>query len=149
MCFDRFKPMMIASTLNFRDTSKIVSLIGRPDSNSTWNSGSTSNTMSRVSSSSWRRAVLRAFSRSDSTSSAVHQDGGFGNVILLTGTTLSKTSFGSELIGRGNSVRESELGYKMVKWIEHNEFIQSEKLLGAGEGGKNEDDEYFDLLPNI
>jgi len=44
---------------------------------------------------------------------------------------------------------ENQLGYKMVKWIERIEFIESEKLLGAGEGGKNEDDEFFDLLPNI
>ncbi len=44
---------------------------------------------------------------------------------------------------------ENQLGYKMVKWIERIEFIESEKQLGAGEGGKNEDDEYFDLLPNI
>ena len=44
---------------------------------------------------------------------------------------------------------ENQLGYKMVKWIERIEFVQSEKQLGAGEGGKNEDDEYFDLLPNI
>jgi len=44
---------------------------------------------------------------------------------------------------------ENQLGYKMVKWIERIEFIQSEKQLGKGEGGKNEDDEYFDLLPNI
>jgi hypothetical protein len=44
---------------------------------------------------------------------------------------------------------ENQLGYKMVKWIERIEFIASEKLLGRGEGGKNEDDEYFDLLPNI
>lgn len=44
---------------------------------------------------------------------------------------------------------ENQLGYKMVKWIERIEFIRSEKHLGAGEGGKNEDDEYFDLLPNI
>ena len=44
---------------------------------------------------------------------------------------------------------ENQLGYKMVKWIERIEFIQSEKQLGQGEGGKNEDDEYFDLLPNI
>jgi hypothetical protein len=28
-------------------------------------------------------------------------------------------------------------------------FVESEKLVGKGEGGKNEDDEYFDLLPNI
>ena len=44
---------------------------------------------------------------------------------------------------------ENQLGYKMVKWIERIEFIESEKKLGEGEGGKNEDDEYFDLLPNI
>lgn len=44
---------------------------------------------------------------------------------------------------------ENQLGYKMVKWIERIDFIESEKVLGEGEGGKNEDDEYFDLLPNI
>ncbi len=44
---------------------------------------------------------------------------------------------------------ENQLGYKMVKWIERIDFVESEKLLGKGEGGKNEDDEYFDLLPNI
>jgi DMSO/TMAO reductase YedYZ molybdopterin-dependent catalytic subunit/thiosulfate reductase cytochrome b subunit len=44
---------------------------------------------------------------------------------------------------------ENQLGYKMVKWIERIDFVRSEKELGQGEGGKNEDDEYFDLLPNI
>jgi len=44
---------------------------------------------------------------------------------------------------------ENQLGYKMVKWIERIEFVRSEKELGEGEGGTNEDDEYFDLLPNI
>jgi hypothetical protein len=44
---------------------------------------------------------------------------------------------------------ENQLGYKMVKWIERIEFVESEKQLGKGEGGTNEDDEYFDLLPNI
>jgi len=44
---------------------------------------------------------------------------------------------------------ENQLGYKMVKWIERIEFVESEKQIGEGEGGKNEDDEYFDLLPNI
>ena len=29
------------------------------------------------------------------------------------------------------------------------EFVASEKVLGEGEGGINEDHEYFDLLPNI
>ena len=44
---------------------------------------------------------------------------------------------------------ENQLGYKMVKWIERIEFVESEKQLGKGEGGMNEDEEYFDLLPNI
>ena len=44
---------------------------------------------------------------------------------------------------------ENQLGYKMVKWIDRIEFIESEKQIGKGEGGTNEDDEYFDLLPNI
>lgn len=44
---------------------------------------------------------------------------------------------------------ENQLGYKMVKWIERIEFVESEKHVGKGEGGANEDDEYFDLLPNI
>jgi DMSO/TMAO reductase YedYZ molybdopterin-dependent catalytic subunit len=44
---------------------------------------------------------------------------------------------------------ENQLGYKMVKWIKEIRFVRSEKEVGEGEGGKNEDDEYFDLLPNI
>jgi methionine sulfoxide reductase catalytic subunit len=44
---------------------------------------------------------------------------------------------------------ENQLGYKMVKWVQSIEFIESEKELGAGFGGKNEDDEYFDLKPSI
>ncbi|HEV2474656.1 MAG TPA: molybdopterin-dependent oxidoreductase, partial [Chthonomonadales bacterium] len=55
-----------------------------------------------------------------------------------------------ELYGAPVRLRvENQLGYKMVKWIERIEFVTSEKTLGLGEGGKNEDDEYFDLLPNI
>ena len=41
---------------------------------------------------------------------------------------------------------ENQLGYKMVKWISSIEFVQSHESLGKGFGGKNEDDEYFDLL---
>lgn len=44
---------------------------------------------------------------------------------------------------------ENQLGYKMVKWIERIEFIESVEQVGKGEGGAKEDDEYFDLLPNI
>ncbi len=56
----------------------------------------------------------------------------------------------SEVYGAPVRLRvENQLGYKMVKWIDRIEFVVSEKSVGAGEGGKNEDDEYFDLLPNI
>lgn len=44
---------------------------------------------------------------------------------------------------------ENQLGFKMIKWIERIEFVESEKTLGKGEGGTNEDDEYFDIMPNI
>jgi DMSO/TMAO reductase YedYZ molybdopterin-dependent catalytic subunit len=38
---------------------------------------------------------------------------------------------------------ELELGFKMVKWIQAIEFVESFAHLGAGEGGYNEDHEYF------
>jgi DMSO/TMAO reductase YedYZ molybdopterin-dependent catalytic subunit len=44
---------------------------------------------------------------------------------------------------------ENQLGYKMVKWIRSVEFVVNEKSVGLGYGGKNEDDEYYDLVPNI
>jgi sulfoxide reductase catalytic subunit YedY len=37
----------------------------------------------------------------------------------------------------------------MVKWIKAIEFVVSEKQVGKGHGGTNEDDEYFDLEPDI
>jgi DMSO/TMAO reductase YedYZ molybdopterin-dependent catalytic subunit/thiosulfate reductase cytochrome b subunit len=43
---------------------------------------------------------------------------------------------------------ENQLGYKMVKWIERIEFVESHRTIGKGFGGKNEDDEYFDLMAN-
>ncbi|MBW7846369.1 MAG: molybdopterin-dependent oxidoreductase, partial [Bacteroidia bacterium] len=44
---------------------------------------------------------------------------------------------------------ENQLGYKMVKWIERIEFVETYKTIGKGYGGKNEDDEYFDLIANV
>lgn len=41
---------------------------------------------------------------------------------------------------------ENQLGYKMVKWIKRIDFVKTHKTIGKGFGGKNEDDEYFDLL---
>ncbi|MDB5276427.1 MAG: molybdopterin-dependent oxidoreductase [Ferruginibacter sp.] len=43
---------------------------------------------------------------------------------------------------------ENQLGYKMVKWISSIEFLETHESIGKGFGGKNEDDEYFDLLAN-
>jgi methionine sulfoxide reductase catalytic subunit len=44
---------------------------------------------------------------------------------------------------------ENQFGYKMVKWMKEISFVNSEKEVPIREGGKNEDYEYFDLLPNI
>ncbi len=38
---------------------------------------------------------------------------------------------------------ENQLGFKMVKWIQSIEFVSSMKTVGEGEGGYNEDHEYF------
>ncbi|QUQ68864.1 molybdopterin-dependent oxidoreductase [Kutzneria sp. CA-103260] len=38
---------------------------------------------------------------------------------------------------------ELELGFKMVKWIEAIEFVESFEHLGAGQGGYNEDHEFY------
>ena len=44
---------------------------------------------------------------------------------------------------------ENKLGFKMVKWIQSIEFVESHKAFGEGEGGYNEDHEYFGELANI
>jgi sulfoxide reductase catalytic subunit YedY len=44
---------------------------------------------------------------------------------------------------------ENQLGYKMVKWVRAVEFVASEREVGLGYGGKNQDDEYFDIAPYI
>lgn len=44
---------------------------------------------------------------------------------------------------------ENQLGFKMVKWIRAIEFVESIKTIGLGEGGYNEDHEYFGELANI
>jgi hypothetical protein len=44
---------------------------------------------------------------------------------------------------------ENQLGFKMVKWISAIEFVESVQSVGQGEGGYNEDREYFGELANI
>jgi DMSO/TMAO reductase YedYZ molybdopterin-dependent catalytic subunit/thiosulfate reductase cytochrome b subunit len=44
---------------------------------------------------------------------------------------------------------ENQLGFKMVKWIREIEFVESTSRIQQGEGGYNEDHEYFGELANI
>ncbi len=44
---------------------------------------------------------------------------------------------------------ENQLGFKMVKWIQAIEFVASAQSVYQGEGGYNEDHEYFGELANI
>jgi sulfoxide reductase catalytic subunit YedY len=44
---------------------------------------------------------------------------------------------------------ENQLGFKMVKWIQAIEFVEDVKSINKGEGGYNEDHEYFGELANI
>lgn len=44
---------------------------------------------------------------------------------------------------------ENQLGFKMVKWIRAIEFVESTKQVYQGEGGYNEDHEYFGELASI
>jgi methionine sulfoxide reductase catalytic subunit len=44
---------------------------------------------------------------------------------------------------------ENQLGFKMVKWIQAIEFVASARSVYQGEGGYNEDHEYFGELANI
>lgn len=38
---------------------------------------------------------------------------------------------------------ENELGFKQVKWIRAMEFVEDFKNLGSGQGGYNEDHEFY------
>jgi sulfoxide reductase catalytic subunit YedY len=44
---------------------------------------------------------------------------------------------------------ENQLGFKMVKWVRAIEFVETYAIVGEGEGGYNEDHEYFGELANI
>lgn len=44
---------------------------------------------------------------------------------------------------------ENQLGFKMVKWIRAIELVEGPGSVGAGEGGYNEDHEYFGELASI
>jgi methionine sulfoxide reductase catalytic subunit len=40
---------------------------------------------------------------------------------------------------------ETQLGYKMVKWIKSIEFVSDYKTIGKGQGGHREDHMYYDI----
>jgi DMSO/TMAO reductase YedYZ molybdopterin-dependent catalytic subunit len=44
---------------------------------------------------------------------------------------------------------ENQLGFKMVKWFQEIEFVDSVRRVGRGEGGYSEDHEYFGELASI
>jgi hypothetical protein len=44
---------------------------------------------------------------------------------------------------------ERELGFKHVKWVEAVEFVESFPHLGAGQGGYNEDHEFYGYRESI
>ncbi len=44
---------------------------------------------------------------------------------------------------------ENQLGFKMVKWIQSIEFVDSVKHIYQGEGGYNSDNEFFDTMADI
>jgi DMSO/TMAO reductase YedYZ molybdopterin-dependent catalytic subunit len=44
---------------------------------------------------------------------------------------------------------ENQLGFKQVKWIKAIEFVASYEHIFKGEGGYNEDHEYFDCRAEI
>jgi methionine sulfoxide reductase catalytic subunit len=49
-------------------------------------------------------------------------------------------------IGHGAPLRlrvETQLGYKMVKWIKSIEFVSDYKNIGMGQGGHREDHMYY------
>ena len=55
-------------------------------------------------------------------------------------------------IGHGNPIRlrcETQLKYKMVKWIKSIEFIDDYRQIGKGQGGSHEDSMYYDRLAGI
>ena len=56
----------------------------------------------------------------------------------------------SELHGAPLRLRvENQLGFKMVKWIQAIQFVESVESIYEGQGGYNEDREYFGELAYI
>lgn len=87
-----------------------------------------------------------------------HYGGEYYDTLMLANATHPETILAyemnyeplSDLHGAPLRLRaENQLGFKMVKWIRSIEFVASEKTIGKGFGGKNEDDEYYPVVANI
>lgn len=68
-----------------------------------------------------------------------------GTVKVRAPSDAKRDEYGAPLRLRG----ENQLGFKMVKQIRAIEFVESHKSFGKGQGGYNEDHEYFGELSNI
>jgi DMSO/TMAO reductase YedYZ molybdopterin-dependent catalytic subunit/thiosulfate reductase cytochrome b subunit len=86
------------------------------------------------------------------------EGGEFYDSLSLANACHSQTLLAYEMNGRplgryhGAPLRlrvENQLGFKMVKWIREISFVASIRSVGRGEGGYNEDHEYFGELANI
>ena len=68
-------------------------------------------------------------------------------VIKHSQTILAYEMNGEKLdIGHGAPLRlrvETQLGYKMVKWLKSIEFVSTYKHIGMGQGGHREDHKYY------
>jgi DMSO/TMAO reductase YedYZ molybdopterin-dependent catalytic subunit/thiosulfate reductase cytochrome b subunit len=86
------------------------------------------------------------------------EGGQFYDSLPLETATHPQTLLASEMNGEplsrlhGAPLRlrvENQLGFKMVKWIQSIEFVETVATVYGGEGGYNEDHEFFGELANI
>jgi DMSO/TMAO reductase YedYZ molybdopterin-dependent catalytic subunit len=86
------------------------------------------------------------------------KEGGFYDSLTLQDACHPLTLLADEVkhapLGKLHGTRlrrrvENQPGFKMVKWIRAIEFVASVRCIGEGEGGYNEDHEYFGELANI
>jgi DMSO/TMAO reductase YedYZ molybdopterin-dependent catalytic subunit len=98
-------------------------------------------------------AMRATTNRNSSPTGDADADGGDPNEAPAVASLLAYEMNGAplpELHGAPLRLRvENQLGYKMVKWIKSVEFVAGIEQVGKGHGGRNEDDEYYDLVANI
>jgi methionine sulfoxide reductase catalytic subunit len=89
-------------------------------------------------------AVFRSFQYTDGDQFYEVLD---SNIVKHQQTILAYEMNGESLtIGHGAPLRlrvETQLGYKMVKWLSSIEFVNDYKNIGMGQGGHREDHMYY------